>query len=109
MTDGVPCAIRRTPVLATGLLMNVPGECLHVLERSGRQNAVTEIENVTGASARTGEHLVGGGEDAVERSEQQRRIEIALDAAVESDPLPGIVERCVPIGSGDVGACITEV
>ena len=38
--------------------MNVLRERLHLLERRVGQNAVAQIENVTGASTRTSQHIV---------------------------------------------------
>src|SRR5581483_7544320 len=72
-------------------LMHVPRERLHVFDGNGRQDAVTEVEDVPGPSRRAREDVVGGGEDTVERAEQQRRVEIALDAAIEPDLLPRLV------------------
>ena len=82
--------------------MHVARERLDVLERGRRQDAVTEVEDVAGPSARACEDLVGRREHAIERAEQQRRIEISLDAAVGADALPGFVERCAPVGANDV-------
>ena len=62
------------------LLMNVPRDGLDVFDRRHRQDAVAEVEDVAGPAAGALEHFVGRGEDAIERREQQRRIEIALDA-----------------------------
>ena len=50
-----------------------------------------------------------GGEDALERAEQQRRIEIALDAAVRADPLPRFVERRAPVGADHVAAGLAQL
>src|SRR5207249_2188074 len=86
------------------LLMNVTRERLHVFEGRGWKNTVAEVENVAGPSAGALQHIVGGPEHAVERSEQQRRIEIALDAAIEPDALPRFVERRAPVGADDVAA-----
>ena len=52
---------------------------------ASRQHAVAEIEDVSRASAGASQHIVGRGEQAVVRAEQQRRIEVALDAAVVPD------------------------
>ena len=50
-----------------------------------------------------------GGEDALERTEQQRRIEIALDAAVGADALPRFVERRPPVGADHVAAGLAQL
>ena len=60
--------------------VHVPRERLDVLDRRRRQDAVAEIEDVAGPSAGAAQHVVGRGEQAIERAEQQRRIEVALDA-----------------------------
>src|SRR5665213_3850100 len=81
--DGVPWALRRTadftPLLLPCLLMNVAGDGLHVFERRHRQDAVAEIEDVARPAGGAVEHFVCRREEAVERAEQQGRIEIALD------------------------------
>src|SRR5437773_6736189 len=103
--------MRRTPVrmlvaggwppasshrLLSGFLMHVSRKRLDVFDRRRRQNPVTEVEDVAEASARAREHVVGGGEGAIEWAEQQRRIKIALNRAVRSDPLPRFVQRDPP-------------
>src|SRR5258708_14137685 len=89
--------------------MNVARERLNVLERCGREDAVPEVEDVPGPSAGAREHFVGGCEDALERAEQQRRIEVALDAAVGADALPRLVERRAPVGADDVAARVAPL
>ena len=71
--------------------MHVPGERLHVLDRRRGQNAVAEIEDVPRSSPGTFEDIIGRSENAIERAKQQRRIEVALDAAPRSDSLPCVV------------------
>src|SRR5665213_581387 len=73
------------------LLMDVPRQGLHVLQRRGGQNAVAEIEDVSGPPARPRKDIVGRRENALERAEQQRRIQIALNAAIGSDARPRFV------------------
>src|SRR5205085_7791012 len=101
-------AINNTPMRGSDMREAVPmhvlGERLHVLDGGCRQNAVTEIENVARSSAGTLQHIVGRGEHAIERREQKRGIEIALDRAVVSDTVPGFVERNPPVGANDVAA-----
>ena len=63
---------------------------------------MAEIEDVAGPAAGARQHIVGRRERPIERAEQQRRIEIALDGAVEADALPGLVERRPPVGADDV-------
>ena len=66
-----------------------------------------KIEDVTGASARPGDHIVGSSENAFNRAEQQCRIEVSLNTAIKSDPLPCFVKRGAPICSDDVAAGIS--
>ena len=70
------------------VLMHVARERLHVLDRRRRQDAVTEVEDVARRVRRARQDFVGRGEHAIERAEQQRRIEIALDARDR--------DRCAP-------------
>ena len=91
------------------LLMHVARERLDVLDRRHRQDAVAEIEDVSRPSARARQHVVGRREHAIERAEQQRRIEVALDRAVEADALPGFVERRPPVGADHVAAGVAQL
>jgi len=50
--------------------MDIPRERLNMFHRRGRENAVTEVEDVAGTSAGALEHLVGRRENAVQRAEQ---------------------------------------
>src|SRR5262249_17788 len=138
--DGVPWAMRRTPILATfstvrrdarganasslarpdawsprsassrsRFLMNVPRQRLHVFQRSRGQDTVSEVEKVPWTAVRARRHFVGRGEHAIERSEEQCRIEVALDAAVEADALPRLIERSAPIGADHVAAGLAHL
>src|SRR5438874_6378676 len=111
--DGVPWAMRRTPVftslLLSRLLMDVPGGRLDVLHGRHRQDAVAEIEDVAGAPARAFEHIVNRFEDAIERRKQHGWIEVALNAAVVADAFPGLVERYPPVGADDVAPGVADV
>ena len=55
-----------------------------MFDRRRREDTVAEVENVTGTAAGACKHLVSCGEDAIERAEEQRRIEVALDGALRS-------------------------
>ena len=70
------------------LLMHVARERLDVLDRRRRQDAVAQVEDVARPSAGARQHVVGRGEDAIERAEQQRRIEVALNRPIEADARP---------------------
>ena len=43
------------------------------------------------------------------RPEQQRRIQIALNGAIEADALPCLVERRPPVGADDVAAGFAQL
>ena len=89
--------------------MNVPRERLDVLDRRRRQDAVTEVEDVARPAAGALEHVVGGREHPIERAEQQRRIEVALDRAIGADALPRLVERRAPVGADHVAAGVAQL
>src|SRR5436190_20833744 len=59
--------------------------------------------------ARALEHIVRAGEDAVEWSEQKRRVEVALHAAIGADLLPRLVERRPPVGADHVAARLAQL
>src|SRR4051812_27277555 len=84
------------------LLMHVTGGGLHVLDRCHWQNAVSEVENVTGTSAGALEHGVDGFKEPIERRQEHRGIEIALHGAVASDAIPCLVERRPPVDANHV-------
>ena len=86
-------AIIELVAVSASLAVHVPRERLHVLERRLRQDAVAEIEDVARAAGRAPQHVVGGGQQALGRTEQQRRIEVALDARGRADARPRLVER----------------
>src|SRR2546428_829678 len=84
--------------------MHVTRERLHVLDRCRGKDTVAEVEDVAGPAAGAGEDFVGRGEHAVERAEQQRRVEVALNGAVDADAVPRFVERRAPVRPDDVSA-----
>src|SRR5262245_38344744 len=84
--------------------MYVASKRLDVLDGCRRQDAVPQVEDVAWAAAGEREDVVGGGEHAIERAEEQRRIQIALHRAVGANPLPRFVERRAPVGADDVAA-----
>src|SRR5215831_18567138 len=84
--------------------MYVSGNGLHVLDRSCRQNAVPEVEDVARPSSRSFEHLVRLCEDAIERPEEHRRIEVALHRAIEPDAFPRLAEWRAPVGANHIAA-----
>src|SRR5689334_16018774 len=89
--------------------MDVTRERLYVFDRRRRQDAVAEIEDMPGTAGGAREDVVRRGKHAVERAEQERRIEVALDAAVRANPLPRLVERRAPVGADDVAAGVAQI
>src|SRR5712691_1522678 len=84
--------------------MNVSRQRLNMFQRRRWKNAVAQIEDVAGTSAGALEDFVGRGEHAIEWTEQQRRVEVALNRAVRSDALPRLVQRRAPVGANHVAA-----
>src|SRR5262245_22555367 len=70
---------------------------------------MSEVEDVSGPSAGPREHVVGRGQYAVQRAEQQRGVELALDLSVVSDPPPRIVERYPPVRADHRPARVPQV
>src|ERR1700682_4905467 len=91
-------------VLAQGFLMYVTRKRLHVLDRRRGQDAVAEVEDVAGPAAGAREHVVGGRDDPLERTQQHCGLPVALNAAIEPDALPGFVERRAPVGANDIAS-----
>src|SRR6187399_2495236 len=103
----MPCGM---PVwLSERSLVNVSSDRLDMFQRRWREDAVAEIEDVTRASAGPGQHVVYRREDPIDRSKQQRRIEVALDGAIVSDSLPCLVERRTPVGADHVAAGLSHL
>src|SRR5437773_12530354 len=82
--------------------MNVARERLDALERRRRQDAVTEVEDVSRPPARPRQYVVGGVEYLVDGPEQQRRIEVALNPPAVADPVQGSVDRRPPAAPNTV-------
>src|SRR6478736_6803964 len=95
--------------LAQRFLVHVPRERLNVLNRRRRKNPVTQVEDMTYSAARTLEHVVGGGDDPIEWTKQHRWIQVALNAAVESDALPRFVKRRAPVCADHVAPRGTQL
>ena len=71
------------------------------------QDAVPEIEYVPRPSRDPAEHVFGLFEHPAWRAEKQRGIEIALHSAIETNLLPGDVNRNTPVHADDVAASLT--
>src|SRR5687767_14301595 len=79
---GQRCARIRLPRRGA---MHVARELLHALDRRARQDAVPEIEDMSRTAVGPPQHVVRRAEHAIRRTQQQRRIEVALDAAIGAD------------------------
>src|SRR5215471_7919703 len=89
--------------------MYVSRKRLNVFYRSRWQDAVPEVEDVAGTAAGAFEDVVGRRENAVERTQQQCRVEVALDGPAGADTLPGVVEVNPPVGANDIAARRTQL
>src|ERR687898_1070829 len=89
--------------------MNMLREGLHVIDWRRRKNPVAKIEDVSWTSARAFEDVVGSRQHAIERRQQQRRIEIALDSAIVADAIPRFVERDTPVGADHIAAGVAQI
>src|SRR5712671_733033 len=111
--EGVPWAIRRTAVfmerLGARLLVHVARRSLDVFNRRHWQDSVTEVEDVAWTPAGALQHVVNRLEDAFDRREQDRRIEVALHRAVVADAFPRLVNRRAPVGADDVAARVPNL
>ena len=84
--------------------MYVPCDRLDVFERRHRQDPVSQVEDVSRTSPGARQHVIGRREDALNRSEQDRRIEVTLNRPVRADRVPCLVEWNAPVGADDVAA-----
>ena len=66
---------------------------------------MSQVEDVASPPRRPLEHIVGRAEHALERCQQDRRVQISLNCPVGADALPGLVKRRPPVGADDVAAC----
>src|ERR1700720_1149216 len=103
---GTPSASCRA--LMSCLLMNMPGHRLHVLSRSRRQDSMAEVENVSRPPLSAREHVVGRRQRAIERAEQERRIQVALNGPVKAVPLPPLVGGRPPVGADHAAARLAQ-
>src|SRR5204863_3004187 len=70
--------------------------------RLGRY-AVAEVEDVAGPAAGPPQHVARALADQIRRTEEDRRLEVALDAAVAADARPRLVELNAPVDRDQVG------
>src|SRR6266568_2536211 len=78
---------------ACSLVMRISGDQpAQVIGRAVGEHAVAEIEDVARTAACRGQHLAGLLPHDLHRGEQDRRVEVALDALAGPDALPGLVQ-----------------
>src|SRR5438034_9242398 len=68
------------------------------------QYAVTEIEHVAGSTTRRGEHFGHARTGHIPACQRTHRIQVALNAAMEADALPGVVEAYPPVDADQITA-----
>ena len=85
-------------------MVHESGERLYVLDGRAREDAVPEVEDVAGAARGATQDLLGGAVRPMARTEEQRRIEVALDGPVGPNRAPRLVQRNAPVGADDVAA-----
>ncbi len=76
----------------------------HMLHRRLRQNAVPQVEDMSGATAGPLQHICGPAFDLGEGGEQRYRVQVALDGDVVAQPAPGIVQVDAPIDADYIAA-----
>src|SRR5208282_3369148 len=86
------------------VLANEIAERFHVLHRSFWKNAVTEIEDVAGASGGLAQNVFSSRFELLPIGEEQHRIEIALHCAFETKAPPSRIERNAPVEAYNFGA-----
>ena len=92
------------------LLMHVPRERLHVLDRRRRQDAVAEIEDVARA-VRPRASSTSSVAAKMRSSGPSSSVGSRLPwmRAIEADALPRLVERRAPVGADDVAAGLAQL
>src|SRR5260370_21471699 len=98
---GLPYAMQSTPVDSRDTrdlpLVHRFDQELQILERGRRQDPVAKVEDMAGLSAGTAQDVAGALPHKLRRSEEHRRVEVALDAAVVTDPCPAGIARYPPV------------
>src|SRR5665213_4009462 len=101
--------MHRTPVDGspdTGDLpfVNCFDEQLQVLERSRRQHAVPEVEDVARTSTSPAKHVPDALADQSGRAQEHSWIKVALNPPILADAGPAGVERYPPVERHDIRA-----
>src|SRR5260370_18231939 len=109
--EGLPYAMQITPVRSgNGGNTFADGfdQRLQVFERAAGQHAMTEIEDVARPPSRLPEHLPRPVDHELQRAEQHRRVQVALDPAFVADAPPARVEVDAPGERADVRAGLSD-
>src|SRR5438094_857122 len=95
------CGDRSTPTAR-----RPPASAMHadVIDRRLWQDAVPEVEEVAGPPRRLPEDGRGVRPDLADRAEKYRRVEVALDRDVVTEPRPGRVQIDAPVEANHVPA-----
>ena len=75
-----------------------------ILDRSFRQHAMAEIEDMPRAPRRPPQNLLGAASDLIWRREQSYRIQIALHGYIVADRRPTLVQVYAPVQADDIAA-----
>ena len=79
---------------------------LHLLDRCVLQDAMSQVEDVTGAACGAAQDVFDASFEFGERGEEGGRVEIALHSTIVTDNLPALVERDAPVESDDRAASL---
>src|SRR5256885_14116854 len=79
-------------------------EQLEILPACLGRPAMAEVEDVSGPAAGPPQHVARALADQVRRTEKDRGLEVALDAAVPADARPRLVELNAPVDRDQVGS-----
>src|ERR1700745_252548 len=80
-----------------GMLLHKLAQALHVIDRRLGKNPMPEIEDVSVASSRLFQDILGAVFEFLPVGEQQYRIEVSLHGALMLQPLPAFLEWDAPI------------
>src|SRR5467141_1950136 len=104
---GLPYAMQRMPVDGSADMRGDPGvngldQQLQILDAGFRKYTVAEVEDVARTAPGSAQHIARALADKVGRPEQDRGVEVALDAVVVTDATPSFVELDSPVEGDDV-------
>src|SRR5260370_32753668 len=79
------------------IFLHKASQILHVLDRRLRQNAMTEIENVSRPAPGAPQNSLGARLQFCPAGEEQNRIQIALHGAAKFQAAPALVKQNAPV------------